>query len=167
MATKRPKRKKSPRSRPYGGTGGGKPQRYRVGEVEYVLRKCFGNYTLAARTLGCERSTLYDYLHRFPERLAGIRHESRREIADLGEGVLLQALRRGATWAVKEVLRLYGSHIGIGEHVDITSDGAPLAVAPPVTFNISYVRSRFKGGELAERREANAALLTERKNHGV
>lgn len=155
---------KSPRSRPYGGTRG-KPQQFSVDEVEYTLRTSLGNVTLAASMLGCAPSTVYDYLHRFPERLAGIRRESRREIADIGEGQLLLALRRGAIWATREVLRLYGSYIDIGESLDITSNGEPLVAQPAVIFNVELVQSRFKCTRAAEQREADTILI-ERKIDG-
>ncbi|RZN30517.1 hypothetical protein [Bradyrhizobium sp. Leo121] len=141
MATKTTVR--NPKGNPSG--KGGKEQRYTVDEVERALRNSLGNVSIAATVLKCERQTIYEYMERYPDRLRPIRGQCRADIADIAEGHLLVAVRSGKEWAVSQALRLYGKYIDVGESLDITSDGAPIVQsAPAVTFNVSFVKSRFK-----------------------
>lgn len=157
------------KSRPKGGNGGGKPQRFSVDEVATALRRSLGNISLAAHQLQCERLTIYRYIERFPQQLGNIRAECRHEVADIAEAALLMAVKRGVPWAVSLCMRLYGKHIGVTENLDVTSGGEALgAVAPTVTFHVELVQSRFKGGEAAQQRELDTEILIEKENayHG-
>jgi hypothetical protein len=122
---------------------GGRTQVFSVDQVERALRTTLGNVSMAAALLKCQRSTMYDYIGRYPDRLANIRARSRQEIADLAEGRLLLALKAGKEWAVRDALRLYGKHIGLSKDLDITSEGEAIAVGPTVGVTVTFVKSRF------------------------
>lgn len=118
---------------------GGKKQQFTVDEVEKVLWNSLGNISVAATILKCERSTIYDYITRYPDRLADIRAKSRGDLADIAEGHLLVAARQGKEWAVREVLRAHGKFLGYGEQVDVHLTGE-VAVIPPTNVTVTFVR---------------------------
>ena len=54
-----------------GGLGSGPKPRYSVQQVREALRVTGGNVSAAARVLGCDRKTVWNYLHRNTQRKKG------------------------------------------------------------------------------------------------
>ena len=101
---------------------GGRPEKFSVKQVTEALRGSFGNMTVAAALLKCDRQLVYDYLHRYPE-LRFIRPHKRVELAEVAEGHLIAGVRAGKQWAVERVLRTVGADLGYGDQLALTGPG--------------------------------------------
>jgi hypothetical protein len=101
-------------------------RRFTPEHVAAHLWQTNGNVSLAATLLKCERSTIYEYIERWPE-LGEIRKRARGDFADMCEGHLMLAARNGKPWAVMEGLRAHGRPLGYGDKLEITgADGGPI-----------------------------------------
>ena len=91
-------------------------------DVKQTLIETRGLITMAARRLGCSRSTIYNYLNEHEE-LRETLEEARQLQVDMAESKLFDAVDRGEPWAVNTVLKTLGRDRGYGERVEITGAG--------------------------------------------
>ena len=91
-------------------------------DVKQTLIETRGLITMAAKRLGCSRSTIYNYLNEHEE-LRETLEEARQLQVDMAESKLFDAVDRGEPWAVNTVLKTLGRDRGYGERVEITGAG--------------------------------------------
>jgi len=83
---------------------------------------------LAAKRLGCEAQTIYNYRDRYPAVRAEMEQQDG-EVDDAAEMKLYQAIIAGEPWAVQFRLRTKGKRRGYGDEVAVTgANGGPLQV---------------------------------------
>ena len=103
-------------------------QRYTQAQVISALRDTKGMVYLAAKKLGCEAQTIYNYRDRYPAVRAEMEQQDG-EVDDAAEMKLYQAIIAGEPWAVQFRLRTKGKGRGYVERVqqEVTGkDGGPL-----------------------------------------
>ena len=93
-------------------------QRYTQLQVADAIRSTRGLVALAARQLGCDRSTVENYLHRYPKVREAL-EDARTQQLDVAEAKLFQAIDRGELSAVTFYLRSVGRRRGYGDHVEL------------------------------------------------
>lgn len=104
----------------------GSIKRYSSQEVIAALKLTKGMKTLAAKHLGCDPRTVYNYCERFPTVEAACKHQ-RRELVETAELQLWQAVQRGMPWAIQLVLRTLGREDGFSERTEVTgANGGPI-----------------------------------------
>jgi transposase-like protein len=81
-----------------------------------------GMVSLAARRLGCARSTIYDWAEKHPEIKDAIEAE-RETMTDLAEISLFKQVQDGQGWAVQFYLRTQGKNRGYGDQVNVQHSG--------------------------------------------
>ncbi|MEJ8571258.1 hypothetical protein [Microbaculum marinum] len=108
-----------------GNNGGGRKERFTPEQVVEALRQSGGIQAGAAQLLKCSRSTVTDYLHRYPEiaeRLPDIGEET----LDLAELGLLNEIKSQNLTAIIFFLKTRGKHRGYVQRVENTGpDGGP------------------------------------------
>jgi hypothetical protein len=105
-------------------------QRYSQKQVIDALREKKGMVYLAAKLLGCEAQTVYNYRDRYPAVRAEMEQQDG-EVDDAAEMVLYRAIMAGEPWAVQFRLRTKGKGRGYVERVQQEvsgKDGEPLQV---------------------------------------
>lgn len=91
-------------------------QRYTQAQVIAALRDTKGMVYLAAKKLGCEAQTIYNYRDRYPAVRAEMEQQDG-EVDDAAEMKLYQAIIAGEPWAVQFRLRTKGKGRGYVERV--------------------------------------------------
>lgn len=94
----------------------GTKQRYTQAQVISALRDTKGMVYLAAKKLGCEAQTIYNYRDRYPAVRAEMEQQDG-EVDDAAEMKLYQAIIAGEPWAVQFRLRTKGKGRGYVERV--------------------------------------------------
>ena len=74
---------------------------------------------LAAKRLGCEAQTIYNYRDRYPAVRAEMEQQDG-EVNDAAEMKLYQAIMAGESWAVQFRLRTKARNRGYGDAVELT-----------------------------------------------
>jgi hypothetical protein len=95
-------------------------QRYRQRDVVAALAESRGLVAAAARTLGCSRNTVLNYVGRFPAVAAALA-EAREVQLDLTEERLFDAIDRGELVAVMYYLRTVGRSRGYSERHEVAA----------------------------------------------
>lgn len=95
-----------------------KEERFTPEQVLAVIRLTQGNISLAAKNLDTSRSTLYNYLTRYPE-LKQALTDARESMIDHAESALRNAAIRGEAWAVCFMLKTIGRSRGYIEKHDL------------------------------------------------
>ena len=93
-----------------------KRQKYTQAQVIDALRETKGMVYLAAKRLGCEAQTIYNYRDRYPAVRAEMEQQDG-EVDDAAEMVLYKAIMAGEPWAVQFRLRTKGKGRGYVERV--------------------------------------------------
>jgi hypothetical protein len=88
-----------------------------------AIKNSFGNISVIALRLNCERQTVYNWLHEHPELQALIDSE-RERIIDLAENKLVGNLKKGKDVTVHFVLRTLGKNRGYTEKQEIEHSGS-------------------------------------------
>ena len=91
-------------------------QKYTQAQVIAALRETKGMVYLAAKRLGCEAQTIYNYRDRYPAVRAEMEQQDG-EVDDAAEMKLYQAIIAGEPWAVQFRLRTKGKGRGYVERV--------------------------------------------------
>jgi len=91
-------------------------QKYTQAQVITALRDTKGMVYLAAKKLGCEAQTIYNYRDRYPAVRAEMEQQDG-EVDDAAEMKLYQAIIAGEPWAVQFRLRTKGKGRGYVERV--------------------------------------------------
>jgi hypothetical protein len=92
-------------------------QRYTQKQVIDALHQYNGLIGPAAKALGCDRSTIENYVERYPK-VKEAKLAEREFMLDLGEAALVRAVRAGEGWAVQFMLRMLGKERGFVERVE-------------------------------------------------
>jgi len=94
-------------------------QKYTQQQIIDALRETKGMVYLAAKRLGCEAQTIYNYRDRYPAVRAEMEQQDG-EVDDAAEMKLYQAIIAGEPWAVQFRLRTKGKGRGYTERTEIT-----------------------------------------------
>lgn len=90
--------------------------------ISLALTEQEGNVTSAARSLGVTRSTLYNYLQRYPS-LKTVLRDARESMLDHAESALVKAIKAGEGWAVCFTLKTIGRARGyVEKHEVVVTD---------------------------------------------
>jgi hypothetical protein len=104
-------------------------RQFTVDEVAAALEKSHGLVSFAARLLGCNRSTVYEYLNRHPH-LRNIISDAGEALLDKGELALEKAIDGNESWAVQFLLKTKGKKRGYVERQEHTgADGGPMVMS--------------------------------------
>ena len=92
--------------------------------VQQAIVKSRGLLSFAAQLLGCDRTTIYNYLEKWPD-LKQVVADQREGLIDIAESRLLGNSDRGDTTAIIFFLKTQGRNRGYVERQEITgADGA-------------------------------------------
>ena len=91
-------------------------QKFSQQQVIDALRETKGMIYLAAKRLGCDAKTIYNYRDRYPAVRAEMEQQDG-EVDDAAEMVLYKAIMAGEPWAVQFRLRTKGKGRGYVERV--------------------------------------------------
>ena len=106
-----------------------KPKRYTKEQVAAALTRTKGMITLAAQTLGCDPTTVRNYVARYPE-LQVVLSDERDRMTDVAELKLYEAIQGREPWAVSLYLRTQGRSRGYVERQEISgTDGKAIEVS--------------------------------------
>lgn len=92
-------------------------------KVAAELRRTRGMVAVAARSLGCNRSTVYDYIRKYAS-VREARDEAREFTTDTAELKLYEAIQAGDPWAVQFYLKTQGKDRGYTERTELQHSGA-------------------------------------------
>jgi len=107
-------------------------------KVEQALVKSKGLLSFAAQLLGCNRSTIYDYLEKWPD-LKQVVADQREGLIDAAESRLLGNIDRGDTTAIIFFLKTQGRGRGYVERQEVTGkDGGAIETKATVTILLPH-----------------------------
>jgi len=114
--------------------------RFTAAQVIQALNANKGMVYLAAKSLGCCHTTIYNYAKRYPSVQKAI-DANRGAVVDFAELKLYDAILAGEHWAVAFALRTIGRDRGYVEKqaLDVTSGGEALVL--PQRFEIALERA--------------------------
>lgn len=102
---------------------------YTVDEVAAALEKSHGLVSFAARLLGCNRTTIYNYFEKYPH-LRQIIADAGEALVDKAELAVEKAIDNGEGWAIALVLKTKGKPRGYVERQEHTgADGGPMVMS--------------------------------------
>jgi hypothetical protein len=87
-------------------------------QVIDALKMTRGMVYLAAESLGCSATTVYNYAEKYPKIKDAIKQQRARTI-DLAELQLVNAVQHGEMWAVRFALETIGRERGYGRKLEI------------------------------------------------
>jgi hypothetical protein len=104
-----------------------KTPRYTKDQIATALTRTKGMITLAAQSLGCDPTTVRNYLARYPE-LQTVLSDERERMTDMTELKLYEAIQNREGWAITLYLKTQGKSRGYVERQEITgANGGPIA----------------------------------------
>ena len=118
-------------------------QKYTQAQIIDALRETKGMVYLAAKRLGCEAQTIYNYRDRYPAVRAEMEQQDG-EVDDAAEMKLYQAIIAGEPWAVQFRLRTKGKGRGYVERVqqEVSGpDGGPIQTEHVEKHDLSKLTS--------------------------
>ena len=118
-------------------------QKYTQQQIIEALRETKGMIYLAAKRLGCEAQTIYNYRDRYPAVRAEMEQQDG-EVDDAAEMKLYQAIIAGEPWAVQFRLRTKGKGRGYVERVqqEVSGpDGGPIQTEHVEKHDLSKLTS--------------------------
>ena len=103
-------------------------QRYTPTQVADALRMTKGMVYLAAKRLGCEPSTIWNYCQRYPS-VQAAKDAERGEMVDTAELKLWQSIQNGEPWGIAFCLKTIGKDRGYVERQEVTGqDGKGILI---------------------------------------
>ena len=106
----------------------GRKDSYTAEQMADAIRESNGIMAVAARRLGCSRSTVSNYINRYATVKAAY-EESRETLLDMTEGELFKQIKEGNTTAIIFTLKTIGKHRGYVERQEVTGrDGGKIRV---------------------------------------
>ena len=94
--------------------------------VAEALKKTNANISLAAKSLGVDRSSLYDFVNKHDD-IKQLITDERESLVDIAESALKSAVIEKEAWAVCFTLKTIGKHRGYVERVEQTgANGGPV-----------------------------------------
>jgi hypothetical protein len=121
----------------------GTRQKFTQAQIIDALRETKGMVYLAAKRLGCEAQTIYNYRDRYPAVRAEMEQQDG-EVDDAAEMKLYQAIIAGEPWAVQFRLRTKGKGRGYVERVqqEVSGpDGGPIQTEHVEKHDLSKLTS--------------------------
>jgi hypothetical protein len=104
-----------------------KTPRYTKDQIATALTRTKGMITLAAQSLGCDPTTVRNYLARYPE-LQTVLSDERERMTDMTELKLYEAIQNREGWAITLYLKTQGKSRGYVERQELTgANGGPIA----------------------------------------
>ena len=103
--------------------------KYTEKQIAQALEKAGGFLSVASKSLGCTRRTIYNYLERYPN-LKELCDDIREQYLDLGEAELLKKIKKGSTPELIFFLKTKGKSRGYVEkqELDISSGNEPIKI---------------------------------------
>lgn len=137
-----------------------KEERFTPEQVVAAIELTQGNVSLAARNLNTSRSTLYNYLIKYPE-LKQALADTRESMMDHAESALRNAAIKGEGWAVCFMLKCLGKSRGYVERQELTGkDGGPIQVSDEdAMLELAYSALKKKAEAGADLQEVIAQLV--------
>ena len=118
-------------------------QKFSQQQVIDALKETKGMIYLAAKRLGCDAKTIYNYRDRYPAVRAEMEQQDG-EVDDAAEMVLYKAIMAGEPWAVQFRLRTKGKGRGYVERVqqEVSGpDGGPIQTEHVEKHDLSKLTS--------------------------
>jgi hypothetical protein len=117
------------------------PRGVSIHALKAALKKNAGVYSLAARELWLDRTSVRQRVERHPE-LQQLIRDIDQEMGDAAEAVVKNDIIKGDVKTAKWYLQLKHRDRGYRTQTELTgADGAPLQLAPTVNINVNYVGS--------------------------
>src|SRR2546422_91478 len=92
-------------------------EKYKPGKIIAALQQAKGMVAVAARLIGCQRSTIYEAMQRHPEINETVDDEREMQL-DKTELALFKAIEKGEGWAVCFYLKCQGRKRGYIEKAE-------------------------------------------------
>ena len=92
--------------------------KYTYEQIAKALEVGHGMVSYAAKALGCNRLTIYNWMDKHPE-LRKIIDGERERLLDVAENSLFKAAEKGEAWAVCFTLKTVGKHRGYVERREL------------------------------------------------
>lgn len=104
-----------------------KTPRYTKEQIATALTRTKGMITLAAQSLGCDPTTVRNYIARYPD-LQTVLSDERERMTDVTELKLYEAIQNREGWAITLYLKTQGKQRGYVERQELTgANGGPIA----------------------------------------
>ena len=96
--------------------------KYTYEQVKDAIKKAGGFISMACKSLGCTRKTIYNYLDKYPE-LKDVVNDIREHYLDIAEASLIQKVKDGNTTELLFYLKTQGKNRGYVEkqQLDLSS----------------------------------------------
>lgn len=91
-------------------------------KVKRALIENHGNVSASARSLGCDRSSIYTYIKKYDE-IARVLEDGRESLVDRAEEALKLKIDEGDTAAIIYTLKSRGKHRGWSERHEVEHSG--------------------------------------------
>ena len=103
--------------------------RYTEEQIKDALTKAGGFISMACKSLGCTRKTIYNYLDKFPE-LKDVVVDIREQYLDIAEAALIKNVKDGKSSDIKYFLNTQGKKRGYVERseLDLSSGDEPIKI---------------------------------------
>jgi hypothetical protein len=92
--------------------------KFKKSQIEKALKDSRGFLAFAARRLGCDRTTIENYLERYPE-LKIVREKLTEDNLDIGEYMLMENVLAGKESSIAFLLKTLGRKRDYGERSEI------------------------------------------------
>ena len=96
--------------------------KYTATQIAEALTKANGIISTAARIVGCDRSTVHNYINKSPSVKKAL-EDAREATTDEVESELLKRIREGDTTAIIFYLKTVGRNRGYAERQEVTGSG--------------------------------------------
>ena len=102
--------------------------KYTIEQIKDAITKAGGFISIACKSLGCTRKTIYNYLDKYPELKEQV-SDIREHYLDIAEASLIQKVKDGNTPELIFYLKTQGKKRGYTERsdLDITSGGKSIS----------------------------------------
>ena len=133
-------------------------KRYKAQQVADAITQAKGFVTYAAQILGCDRSTVHNYINKYPECKDALQ-DARHSMLDNAELQLLRQINEGNMTAIIFTLKTIGKHRGYVERHDIGLALSPevQAMAQQLGINKADIVREFEALIRAEAERVNSS----------
>ena len=97
--------------------------KYTLKQIKEAIEKAGGFISVACKSLGCTRMTVYNYMEKYPE-LKEVVSDIREHYLDIAEATLIQKIKKGNTPELLFYLKTQGKNRGYVEkqQIDLSSN---------------------------------------------
>jgi hypothetical protein len=110
-------------------------------QLEQALRANYGNVSVAAQKMGIDRTTVYNYVKRYPS-VGKIIDDAREHLVDLAEASIGKMITEGNPAAVIFTLKTQGRGRGWIERMELEHSGDQ---DKPIAIVVKHVRDNAAG----------------------